>query len=207
MLKKYPRTFHLPWSCPSSDDKTLPSVDIFEGNEVVVSEKLDGGNTTLYNGHIHARSLDSRSHPSMTWLKKRHAEFQHDIPENFRICGENMYAKHSIHYQALTDYFYVFGIYEEDTCLSWDDTVEYCKVLGLETVPVLWRGIWDEEKVKSLFTGKSVFGDNQEGYVVRNVDSFHYDDFQKNVAKMVREDHVQTDQHWMHQAVIPNKLV
>ena len=205
---KYPRTLHLPWSKGiTNDDRVMQSVDCFEKKEVVVTCKLDGENTTLYNGRMHARSLDSRHHASRAWLKKRHAEFQHEIPENFRICGENMYAKHTIHYQALTDYFYVFGIYEDDACLSWGDTVEYCKVLGLKTVPVLWRGIWDEEKVKSLFTGESIFGAEQEGYVVRNVGSFHFDDFQKNVAKMVREGHVQTDQNWMHQAVIPNKLV
>ena len=35
-----------------------------------------------------------------------------------------------------------------------------------------------------------------EGFVVRNVDSFAYEDFSKNVAKYVRKNHVQTDEHW-----------
>lgn len=34
------------------------------------------------------------------------------------------------------------------------------------------------------------------GVVIRNADSFPIDDFQKNVVKYVRENHVQTDSHW-----------
>ena len=58
---KYPRTFHLPWSPGvASDDKVIESLDAFVGREVVVTEKMDGENSSLYsNGHIHARSMDS----------------------------------------------------------------------------------------------------------------------------------------------------
>ncbi|WP_181004126.1 hypothetical protein [Bacillus thuringiensis] len=45
-----------------------------------------------------------------------------------------------------------------------------------------------------------------EGYVLRLTDAFHYNDFSKSVGKFVRKDHVQTNQHWMTQAVIQNKL-
>jgi len=45
-----------------------------------------------------------------------------------------------------------------------------------------------------------------EGYVVRRAASFAYEDFQTSVAKWVRPNHIQTDEHWMHKAVIPNGL-
>jgi hypothetical protein len=35
---------------------------------------------------------------------------------------------------------------------------------------------------------------------------FPFDDFQNAVAKWVRTDHVQSEEHWMHKAVVPNKL-
>lgn len=41
-----------------------------------------------------------------------------------------------------------------------------------------------------------MFGEICEGYVTRNLDSFHINDFDKNVAKCVRKNHVQTDEHW-----------
>lgn len=71
MLKKYPRTYHLPWSLGrSSDDKVLSNVDSFIGQEVVITEKMDGENSSLYpNGKTHARSLDSANHVSRDWLK------------------------------------------------------------------------------------------------------------------------------------------
>jgi len=46
----------------------------------------------------------------------------------------------------------------------------------------------------------------QEGFVIRNVELFHYDDFNKNVGKWVRARHVQSSNHWMFDKIIPNKL-
>ncbi len=104
---KYPRTPHLPWSSGrAEDDIALDSIEHLERLEdVVVTEKLDGENTTLYHDYLHARSIDSKSHPSRDWIKRFHAKVRYDIPEDFRICGENMYAKHSIFYDALTTYY------------------------------------------------------------------------------------------------------
>ncbi|GED56575.1 RNA ligase family protein [Brevibacillus formosus] len=208
MLKKYPRTFHLPWSrSRTDDDKILRTVGHFEGKEVVVTEKLDGENTTLYRNHIHARSLDSKDHASRHWVKMLHGTISFHIPEGWRICGENVYALHSIYYEHLTSYFYVFSIWNENNeCLSWDETVEWAELLGLETAPVLYRGIWSEETVKSCYTKQSVFGGEQEGYVVRLTERFSYEDFKQSAAKFVRKNHVQTDQHWLSKPVVPNGI-
>ncbi len=46
----------------------------------------------------------------------------------------------------------------------------------------------------------------QEGIVIRPASSFHYTNFSKSVAKWVRKNHVQTDNHWIHSEIIPNKL-
>jgi hypothetical protein len=206
---KYPRTFHLPWSLgKTNDDKVLNNVDHFIGKRVIVTEKLDGENSTLYSSHLYARSIDSKDHPSRHWLKQLHSSIKFDIPDGWRICGENLYAKHSIGYDSLLSYFLVFSIWnEKNICLSWDETVEWAKLLGLDLVPVLYDGIWDENKVKQCFTGKSKFGLEQEGYVVRLADKFYYSDFSKSVSKFVRENHVQTDKHWMQGKIEINKLV
>lgn len=202
MRLKYPRTCHLPWSKgATSDDKILNSVKQFEGKEIVVTEKYDGENCTMYNDYIHARSLDSKNHPSRDWVKKFHSEIKHEIPEGFRICGENMFARHSIYYESLPSYFLCFSIWDGEKCLNWDETVEYAKMLNLQMVNVIYRGIWDEDIIKNIVINE----EKQEGYVVRNASSFLYDEFKDNVAKYVRENHVDTDEHWMYSAIVPNK--
>jgi hypothetical protein len=98
---KYPRTPHLPWSPGASpDDLFLESLDCFRDQDVVVTEKLDGENTTLYPEGLHARSIDSRHHPSRDWVKSLHGAVRHLIPAGFRVCGENLFARHSIAYEV-----------------------------------------------------------------------------------------------------------
>lgn len=60
---KYPRTLHLPWS-PNlqNDDRRMEDISGMKGQEVVVTLKMDGENTSCYRDHVHARSLDSGSH-------------------------------------------------------------------------------------------------------------------------------------------------
>src|SRR3989344_4073672 len=143
---KYPRSYHLPWSeGATDDDKTLTSADHFVGQEVVVSCKLDGENTSIYpDGHIHARSLDSQPHDSRNWVRALVAQIAWDIPATMRVCGENVFARHSIAYEALDTYFLVFALFEGELSLSWDEVEAYSEMLGLQTVPVLYRGMWDE---------------------------------------------------------------
>ena len=207
---KYPRTLHLPWSKGfTSDDKVLKSVDCFVGKEVVVTEKMDGENTTLYSDHVHARSIDSKNHPSRNLIKALHASIADMIPWGWRICGENLFAKHSIHYHNLPSTFLVFGVYTQfNDCLPWDQTVRMCEMFGLSTVPVLYSGIWDEKAIKKCWTGKCSYSsdDEQEGYVVRNAGEFKSTQHQVNVGKFVRKNHIQTDEHWLSQAIVKNKV-
>lgn len=205
---KYPRTFHLPWSPgATSDDKTLSSVSQFEGQEVVVTVKMDGENTSLYRDRLHARSLEWSSHESRNLIKQLWATLRYDIPEKWRICGENLTAVHSIRYNGLKSMFQVFSIWNEyNQCLSWDDTVAYAEMLGLVTAPVLYRGLWKEDEIRGLYQ-ETHLGNVMEGYVVRVSDSFSYGDFRKYVGKFVRENHVQTDQHWSHKKVEYNGTV
>jgi len=210
---KFPKIWHLPWS-EGFDEKTdrlftnEDVIDIFGGKHVIVSEKLDGENSSAYTNYLHARSIDGRSHPSRAWLKQFHASFSFDIPEGWRVCGENTFAKHSIIYEDLPSYFFIFAIYnEKNECLDWEETVYWCKLLNLETVPTLYDGIYDEEKIKACFTGKSVFGkSDQEGYVMRLKGNIPWSQHKRSFGKMVRKNHVQTAHNWMNQQVVPNKL-
>jgi len=112
-LKKYPRTPHLPWSKKvTNDDIHQQNCQQFINQEVVVTEKMDGENTSMYRNDIHARSLDGRHHVSRDWVKSWHATIANDIPEQWRLCGENLYAQHSIIYDHLESYFYLFSVWD-----------------------------------------------------------------------------------------------
>lgn len=205
---KYPRTLHLPWSeGVSSDDRVLRDVSIFAGHDVVVTEKVDGENTSIYgDGSCHARSVDSRDHPSRHPVKALAASLGYRLPPDLRLVGENAYAKHTIPYRELPAYFLAFAATAGGFYLSWDETAALCTGLGLETVPVLYRGPWDERAVRACQTGTSRCGGVQEGYVVRLASSFSEDAFGLSVAKFVRAGHVQEDKHWMYGPVVPNGL-
>ena len=162
-------------------------------------------NCTMYADHIHARSLDSRHHWTRDWVKSFHGTIAHNIPEGFRICGENVYAKHSVGYDNLETYFYGFSVWNEDTCLSWDDTLEYFSLLGIIPVKVLYRGTFSMQALINV--QKQIDFNVTEGYVMRKIGPFNLNNFKNNVGKFVRMNHVQTDQHWMYDANIePNKL-
>ena len=202
---KYQRTYHLPFSEGfTSDDKVLKNTNHFIGQEIVMTEKRDGENTTIARDYSHARSLDSVDHPSRHWLKGMWATIRFDIPEGWRICGENLYAKHSVYYENLITYFEVFSIWNENNiCLSFDETLEWCNLLNLVHVPVLYRGIYDENFLKNY----KINTEKQEGFVIRVASSFEYENFNKSVAKWVRKGHVQTSDHWMYNKIEPNKLI
>lgn len=207
---KYPRTPHLPWSRGASDDDIFVSKKATEHfaqmSEIVITEKMDGENTTLYSDYLHARAIVGIDHPSRTWVKALHGSIKHAIPQGWRICGENLYAKHSIHYNSLDSYFQVFAVFDDcNVCLNWTDTVSVATMLGLITVPLLYKGKWDIKLFKQ-FDDRIANTDNFEGYVVRNAEAFSYDKYADNIAKYVRINHIKTSEHWRNQAMVINQL-
>lgn len=205
---KMPRIFHLPWSPgATSDDKIAKDIKALENKEVVVTAKQDGENGNAYSdGYYHARSLSYEAHPSRSYAKSVLVEAAKELPKDWRITVENCYAKHSIHYKNLEALLFVIGIWNERNCiLSWDETEEWCQLLGLKTVPVLYRGIWNEELVKKLYQ-PTYNGDPMEGYVVRVADSFSYAEHKKYCLKFVKANFVTCSEHWKNETIIRNEL-
>lgn len=213
---KFPSIPHLPWSSGvSKDDISINNCSVFDGKEVVVSLKMDGENTTAWwNGHIHARSPDSGYHPSRTWCKSFLSSVVQNLPKGWRICGENMYAEHTIHYSNLKSYFYAFAIFDNNnTCLSIDEFIDWCELLNIIHTPILYRGIWNEKLIRSLYS-KYYDENKMEGYVVRISDSFNWNNFAFFTAKFVHEDFKkelseQEYGHWLNKhkmGVIKNEL-
>lgn len=202
---KYPRTFHFPWSENlQNDDRMLYTTEGWEGTEVVITEKMDGEGTTFYKGDLHARSMEFSPHASRTFIKAIHGAMEFDIPEGMRICGENLTAVHSIKYANLPTYFQVFGIWKGMTCLSWEETMEWCALLNLWMVPLIYWGKYSDGLCQELCN--QLNPETQEGLVVRPARAFHMKEYPYVVGKFVRTKHVTTDQHWMKKEVEFNGL-
>lgn len=202
-MSKYPRTYHIPSSeGTTSDDKISNNIDSLLNVNIVITEKLDGSNTSITKNGVYGRShVDFSSNP---WDKKSWEiwkKIKDDLDDNTYIFGEGMYGIHSIEYSNLKSYFYIFGIKERDLWLSWDETEDYSYLLDIPTVPILFKGVLHDEKemnslINKLTNQKSKLGGELEGIVIRNSDSFFNIDFKYNVMKWVRKNHVKTDIHW-----------
>ncbi|MCV2880621.1 RNA ligase family protein [Actibacterium sp. XHP0104] len=204
-MKKYGRTFHLPISPgATSDDKIMSSLDGLMVQDLVVTEKMDGENTTIHAGGTHARSPDSRYHPSRDWLKAFAAGVSIHLSPDERIVGENLYARHALGYDALPSYFLGFGYIVGDTFQPWDQTLIRFKELGVLPVPTLYRGPYSDDLFPRIASELDL--NKQEGFVARIAGAFPETKMSECIGKYVREGHVQTETHWTKAELVPNGL-
>lgn len=216
---KYNRTFHFPFSPgATNDDKIASSMNSLIGVPIVLTEKVDGSNTSLESDGCYARTHSGApTHKSFDMLKVLHASVKDIIEPGTQIFGEWCYARHSIEYIALPSYFLLFGVrYLNADELShrwgsWTDVEMWAGDIGVSTVPVLYTGVVKDdselkELVQSFMNEPSACGGIREGVVARVAEGFNDDEFSSSVLKCVRKNHVNTDAHWAHQTIVPNKL-
>lgn len=215
---KYNRTFHFPFSPgATNDDKIATSMDKLIGTPIVITEKMDGSNTSIESRGCFARTHASTpTHASFNQFKALHASIKHMILEHTQLFGEWCYAKHSIEYSELPGYFLLFNVryLNDDSPPNWGawwEVETWAKEIGVPTVPVLFKGTVSSEKelkelVESLMIQPSACGGIREGVVVRVQRQFNDDEFSTCIMKCVRANHVQTSDHWKDQEIIKNKL-
>lgn len=214
-MTKYPRTLHFYFSPEiHSDDKVVHIKDLgnFISQEYIITEKMDGQNncakglntkTSNYDG-IFARSHAQETQlPWDSYIIAWYHNFKYSLKENTWYFIENLFAEHSIVYENLDSYMFLFNLYDTNSkmILSWDEIEEEAKKLNLNTPEVLFRGtfnsiaevkIWMDREIKK----PSKYGKEREGFVMRPANEFPIQDFSKVVGKYVRTGHVQTDSHW-----------
>jgi hypothetical protein len=202
---KFPRIFH--WiTSPGvqSDDKIHHNPENFLNVDVVIQEKLDGGNVCLWNGDVYARSTGLPARDGwFGMVRKHHSHKTVGQPPYRYYYGEDIFGIHSIEYDKISEgnTYRIFNIRQWDEWLSWTDVEILAKSIEILTVPVLFQGQftkvdditkWFEENIKF----PSALGPVREGFVIRHAHSFSNENFRLNTAKYVRANHVQTDQSW-----------
>jgi len=90
---------------------------------------------------VYARTVTSEaSHPSFGPIKQLASQITYLLPVNIQLFGENMFGVHSIEYDGLSSYFYLFGALENGTnWLSWNQLTELAEEIGVPTVPLVKR--------------------------------------------------------------------
>ena len=204
MDAKYPKTPYWPWS-PSigRGDGLHTDPARFVGEAVVVTEKLDGGNTLLHAGKVYARSVSAPSEgPWMAMVKKHHA-WKVSEPDVW-LYGEDIYGVHSIEYGPVPEEetFHAFGLRHGDGAFaSFTEVEAYASRKMIPVAPVLFRGSFRSVSEIQGFVDRahgepSALGGAREGVVLRLARGFPVQEFSKYVCKSVRSGHVQTDEHW-----------
>ena len=137
--KKYCRSLHAQISLgTTSDDRFMPNgyVSSFtKMDKIVLTEKLDGQNNCFNKHGVFARSHTAPSnHPWDKPLLERWELIKGEL-NDLEIFGENMYGIHSIAYNKLESYFYVFAVRDHDQWLSWEEVKFYANLLDFPVVP------------------------------------------------------------------------
>jgi len=211
---KYPSIPYLPFSPRKEDRDDIINLNTLLHKPLVPSIKMDGSNACVTNDCVAARNVLDATHKSWSYLKAVHPRFAHLIPDRIQLFGEWVYAKHSIHYQENLDGFLqLFDVYDQRNQLFADreEVSRYAKLIGaitpevLVTDPLVFDNIWELE-AKITRMAKDVIAKGHEGIVLRSIYPLHYGQFEDNIAKYVRKDHVQTNRHWRDQPIVRNVL-
>lgn len=156
-ILKYPRTPHLEGSRLQPGDEDLSQIPFREiaGRHLVVEEKCDGANSAISFGPGGELLLQSRGHYLTGGYRERHynlmkqwANVHQDaffrvLGTRYIMYGEWMYAKHTVFYDALPNYFMEFDIYdrEEKVFLDTPSRRRITEQMGIiSSVPVLDTG-------------------------------------------------------------------
>lgn len=215
LSQKYGRTYHFPFSPGTTSDDRINHTywdDIQQIETLVHTEKLDGENNCLNKFGVFARSHAApTTSPWTNQLRERWQLIKNDLGD-VELFGENLYAVHSIEYQHIESYYYIFAVRCLDKWLSWEEVKFYAAMFDFPTVPelsiqqvsgltqdILQNQILSWAKEPSLFGSVDIhtgLNCTREGIVSRNIGEYAVEEFAKNVFKYVRKGHVKTDEHW-----------
>lgn len=189
-MTKYPKTPHLPWSSVSDPkDTILYTYKELVGEEIVITEKLDGENCIITKNDIILKDRDIKRDIDKKLLEIAY-QIQKSISEYDTIVLESMFHSLSINYDKLERSVYGISYWKEDLCLSWENTTTFFNAIDVITPPILYNGSWNNKVIIDL-NHRINNSDSMEGYVVRIKKEFKKKDFDKSIAKYVKPFFVQ----------------
>lgn len=217
---KFPHTPHLLWlgSGDPRADKILSRTDAIEFLEepVVVEEKIDGANLGISldsNGVVRAQNRGNyinraHCHPQWNalwpWLAAHETLFAELLGPELILFGEWCYARHSIAYNALPDWFLAFDVFDKGQDIFWsvDRRNTMAAAACVEVVPELYRGRISIDALPALIGTSKLGAQKMEGIYVRRETPIQLDARAKIVAKEFVQ---QIEEHWTRRPMLPNQ--
>jgi len=217
---KFPRTPHLTWLGAGSPrgDKLLASdeAESLLRRRVAVEEKIDGaciGFSIDAQGMLRAQSrgsyivpgLQQQFQPLWRWIAEREERLRPALGAGLILFGEWCYARHTVGYDRLPDWFLAFDIYDRHAARFWarsrrDDLAAQ---LGCAIVPLIAEGVFEKSALAPLMGVSRVGSEPMEGIYLRADDG----SWLEQRAKLVRATWVQADEgHWSRRPLAPNQL-
>jgi atypical dual specificity phosphatase len=221
-IHKFPRTRHIfNVGGATVDDRILDADErdtFMKEYDVFIAEKVDGAQLGIsidenYKIMVQNRShyVNSKSHSQFEKLNKwiidhKEALFQILEDQHTILFGEWLYAKHSIAYNSLPDYFMAFDLYNKKKNLFYnrDKLVEALKDTNVHYVREMYRGnIKDKNQLLKMIEQKSEYTDGRvEGIYLKIFER----DYVKARCKLVRNDFICGNEHWTKHTIEKNKL-
>jgi len=167
----------------SRDDVALDAaaVQAFLLREVVVEEKLDGANVSLWledgvvacglRSGVDAMDRAGQLGPLRAWVAQHDGPLRQALAEYEAIYAEWLLVSHSVGYDRLPSYLVVLDLWLADGFATPHQRNEVCAAAGLPVPPEVWRGVPGSAAAVEKLLGPSTFGPGpMEGLVVRTVD-------------------------------------
>lgn len=205
------------------DDLIISPEDVnthFLHREVYIEEKIDGANMgiSIRDNQLCAQNrshyVSSEYHPQFKHLDKwlyQHSAVLWELLQSDRyiLYGEWCFAKHSIPYTALSDWFTAFDLFDrlENKFWSRSRLASALQGTGIALIPLIAKGTFTSiEELKNFIQTKSQYYDGPvEGIVVRVNDP---DDlYVESRGKIVRADFLSGDTHWSKYGCSPNTII
>lgn len=218
---KFPSTPHLalPDDLAIRGEKLLSESerDAFLRRELVVEEKVDGANLGIsfdVDGNIRTQNRGAYLPlpKSGQWKKlgewlvpKTNSLFDH-LTDRYILFGEWCYARHSVPYDRLPDWFLGFDIYDKRASgfLSCNRRDEFFEKMSIAQVPSIARGYFTLPDIRKILSQSKFGSQPAEGLYLR------VDQGEQLVqrAKLVRPAFIQSGgQHWSRSETVPNQLL
>jgi hypothetical protein len=217
---KFPSTPHLLWLAPTKPraDKVFSRSEAldFLRHPVRVEEKIDGANVGFSfdsNGTLQVQNRGSYVRPGdagqfvkiWDWVRPREERLFDALENHSILFGEWCWARHSIHYTKLPDWFVAFDVFDKRSqqFFSKNARKDLFERAGVCGAPELAVGLVEVGEAASLI-GRSCFYDGtMEGVYFRLEEG----ETVRSRAKIVNPDFTQAiTEHWAKRPVELNQL-
>lgn len=220
-FRKFPKTPYLLWlsSRSARNDKIMPpEVETFLNEPIVVEEKVDGANVGISLDDFGKLQVQNRGtflkapfrgqwRRLRSWLSHHEPLLRERLSSGMIVFGEWCYAKHSIAYSRLPDWFLGFDVFDGVHSQFWSvrrrDTL--LGILGLSPIHRIGRGKFAISDLLQMLDTQSAYYDGPvEGLYLRREN----DDQLLMRAKIVRSEFTQSlGEHWSRAPVQMNTTI